>query len=77
MFDMEELAYNIFMSALAGIVVAMFCSLMLFFVALITHQFYLIEPPIMKYVLNGVSSVTFIICFIHMQKKSKQSKRGD
>ena len=66
-FDMRELIYNIIEAALAGFGAVLASALVLFFVALITNQHYLIEPPIIKYAIYGTGSVTFFIYLIYLQ----------
>lgn len=64
---MEQLIENIIFAALAGSGAVLASALVLFFVAFITNQHYLIEPPIIKYAMYGTGSVTFFIYLIYLQ----------
>lgn len=69
---MKQLICNIFEAVCTGMLVAGSVAVMLFVVSFITKQFYLIEPPIIKYVLYGISSVTFLIDFIYLQIEDRR-----
>ena len=73
---MKQLIYNILDAVFIGIIVAGSAAVMLFVVSFITKQFYLIEPPIIKYVLYGISSGTFLIYLIYLQLKDRRISKS-
>lgn len=73
---MKQLICNILDAVFTGIIVAGSAAVMLFVVSFITKRFYLIEPPIIKYVLYGISSGTFLIHLIYLQLKERRISKS-